>query len=92
MKYVRIPEQADRRILAVGAALISCAALAWNFTHDLILLPNDAIGHINDARRIFDSQTPGIFQLGTVWLPLPQLLQVPLPAASSTRRLRASFN
>jgi len=77
MKYARIPERADRRILAVGAALVSCAALAWNFTHDLILLPNDAIGHINDARRIFDSQTQGIFQLGTVWLPLPQLLQVP---------------
>lgn len=77
MKFVRIPERADHRILAVGAALISCAALAWNLAHDLVLLPNDAIGHINDARRIFDSRTPGILQLDTVWLPLPQLLQAP---------------
>src|SRR5258706_3325179 len=29
------------------------------------------------ARRVFDSQTPGLLQLGTVWLPLPHLLMIP---------------
>ena len=33
--------------------------------------------HINIARRVFDSLTPGLLQLGTVWLPLPHLLMIP---------------
>ncbi|HSK44091.1 MAG TPA: glycosyltransferase family 39 protein, partial [Candidatus Binatia bacterium] len=37
----------------------------------------DAVAHINIARRVFDSRTPGLFQLGTVWLPLPHLLDIP---------------
>lgn len=34
----------------------------------------DAEAHLNIARRIFDSRTPGPSQIGTVWLPLPHLL------------------
>ncbi len=32
---------------------------------------------MNIARRVFDSKTPGLLQLGTVWLPLPHLLMIP---------------
>jgi hypothetical protein len=42
-----------------------------------LLLYGDAVAHINIARRVFDSQTPGLLQLGTVWLPLPHLLMIP---------------
>ena len=35
------------------------------------------MAHIHIARRVFDSRTPGLFQLGTVWLPLPHLLDIP---------------
>jgi hypothetical protein len=42
-----------------------------------LLLYGDAVAHTNIARRIFDSRTPGLLQLGTVWLPLPHLLIVP---------------
>ncbi|MGD0990211.1 MAG: hypothetical protein ABR874_20565 [Candidatus Sulfotelmatobacter sp.] len=42
-----------------------------------ILLYGDAVAHINIARRVFDSRTPGLLQLGTVWLPLPHLLIMP---------------
>ena len=42
-----------------------------------MLLYGDAIAHINIARRVFDSKTPGLLQLGTVWLPLPHLLMIP---------------
>jgi hypothetical protein len=42
-----------------------------------VLLYGDAIAHINIARRVFDSKTPGLLQLGTVWLPLPHLLMIP---------------
>jgi hypothetical protein len=50
--------------------------LIYNRNGD-VLLYGDAVAHINIARRIFDSKTPGLLQLGTVWLPLPHLLMVP---------------
>ena len=42
-----------------------------------VLLYGDAIAHINIARRVLDSRTPGLLRLGTVWLPLPHLLMIP---------------
>lgn len=45
--------------------------------HGDVLLYGDAVAHINIARRVFDSKTPGLLQLGTVWLPLPHLLIMP---------------
>src|SRR5437763_4181081 len=42
-----------------------------------VLLYGDAVAHMNIARRVFDSKTPGLLQLGTVWLPLPHLLMIP---------------
>jgi hypothetical protein len=50
--------------------------LSYNRNGD-VLLYGDAVAHINIARRIFDSKTPGLLQLGTVWLPLPHLLILP---------------
>jgi len=38
----------------------------------------DAESHLDIARRIIDSRRPGYDQLGTVWLPLPHLLMLPL--------------
>jgi len=35
------------------------------------------VAHINIARRVFDSRTPTLLGLGTVWLPLPHLLDIP---------------
>ena len=53
----------------------------FSFLHYLqrsdLLLYGDAVAHINIARRVFDSQTPGLLELGTVWLPLPHLLMIP---------------
>ena len=40
----------------------------------------DSMAHLTIARRIFDSRTPGLQQLGTVWLPLPHLLLMPFIA------------
>lgn len=57
--------------------LVSLAALAYFNYYRSILLYGDAVAHINIARRVIDSHTPGIFQLGTVWLPLPHLLDIP---------------
>ncbi len=63
-------------LTAISAAL-SVRALIFYYHHGAILLYGDAVAHIHIARRVFDSRTPGLFQLGTVWLPLPHLLDIP---------------
>ena len=40
----------------------------------------DAVAHLHIARRVFDSRHPGYSQLGSVWLPLPHVLMMPLVA------------
>ena len=38
----------------------------------------DAVARLNIARKMIDSLTPGIGQLGGIWLPFPQVLMTPL--------------
>jgi hypothetical protein len=59
------------------AAAVSIASFFYYLRHGDLLLYGDAVAHINIARRVFDSRTPGLLQLGTVWLPLPHLLMLP---------------
>jgi hypothetical protein len=69
----------DRETFFVAqiAACISFFSFLYYLRHGDLLLYGDAVAHINIARRVFDSRTPGLLQLGTVWLPLPHLLMVP---------------
>jgi len=57
-----------------------CSALAiWFFySRGWILYYGDAEAHLNTARRIIDSQTPGYDQVGRVWLPLAHVMMLPL--------------
>src|SRR5579872_2697389 len=60
--------------------LATCASVfsfLFYFQRGEVLLYGDAVAHMNIARRVFDSKTPGLLQLGTVWLPLPHLLMIP---------------
>lgn len=59
-------------------AVLSAAALQWFLGRGYLLYYGDAQAHLNIARRILDSRTPGYEQIGTVWLPLPHLLMLPL--------------
>ncbi|MCU1296352.1 MAG: hypothetical protein JWO91_630, partial [Acidobacteriaceae bacterium] len=59
------------------AACISFFSFLYYLRHGDLLLYGDAVAHINIARRVFDSRTAGLLQLGTVWLPLPHLLMMP---------------
>jgi hypothetical protein len=59
------------------AIFVSVFSFLFYYRHGDVLLYGDAVAHINIARRIFDSKTPGLLQLGTVWLPLPHLLIMP---------------
>jgi hypothetical protein len=67
----------DIALLAWLAACVSILTFLFYFKDGEVLLYGDAISHINIARRVFDSKTPGLLQLGTVWLPLPHLLMIP---------------
>ena len=64
-------------LVAWLAACISLVSFLFYLRHGDLLLYGDAVAHINIARRVFDSRTPGLLQLGTVWLPLPHLLMIP---------------
>ncbi len=64
-------------LITVLSLCASLASFVVYFQHGDILLYGDAVAHINIARRVFDSRTPGLLQLGTVWLPLPHLLTIP---------------
>src|SRR5580704_12739736 len=59
------------------AIFVSVFSFLFYYRHGDVLLYGDAVAHINIARRVFDSKTPGLLQLGTVWLPLPHLLIIP---------------
>jgi hypothetical protein len=65
------------RVLAWLAVWASVFSFLFYFRRGEVLLYGDAVAHINIARRVFDSRTPGLLQLGTVWLPLPHLLMMP---------------
>lgn len=41
------------------------------------MLYADAISRLDIARKVIDNITPGLPQLGNVWLPLPQILMLP---------------
>ncbi len=58
-------------------AAISFTAARWCFERGYTLYYGDAEAHLNIARRVLDSRTPGPEQLGTVWLPLPHVLLIP---------------
>ena len=75
-----ITHRFNRDLLRVAAiaSVVSLLSFLYYFQHAQILLYGDAVAHMNIARRVFDSQTPGLLQLGTVWLPLPHLLMIPL--------------
>jgi hypothetical protein len=69
----------DRETTLVGqlTAAASLVAFLTYFRNGGLLLYGDAVAHINIARRVIDSMTPGLLQLGTVWLPLPHVLMIP---------------
>lgn len=70
-------------IVVAAATAISATALFWCLSQGYTLYYGDAEAHLNIARRIIDSRTPGFDQIGTVWLPLPHALMLPFVAKDS---------
>jgi hypothetical protein len=76
LKSAPPPDRSSARVAGI-AFLVSLFSFLHYLQRSDLLLYGDAVAHINIARRVFDSQTPGLLELGTVWLPLPHLLMIP---------------
>ncbi|OGF69722.1 hypothetical protein A3H65_02240 [Candidatus Giovannonibacteria bacterium RIFCSPLOWO2_02_FULL_45_14] len=59
------------------AFLAGLLATVWAFVNRYITAYGDAESHLNIAKRVVDSLTPGFAQLGGIWLPLPHILLMP---------------
>ncbi len=70
-----------RDLWLVATIVTSCIASIGSCYYYLqqheITLYQDALSHMRISRGVFDSVTPGLAQLGTVWLPLPHILMWP---------------
>jgi hypothetical protein len=64
-------------LVFAGLAAIATSAVLFVNHSGWTLYYGDAEAHLNIARRIVDSRTPGYDQIGTVWLPLPHVLMLP---------------
>jgi cellulose synthase/poly-beta-1,6-N-acetylglucosamine synthase-like glycosyltransferase len=65
----------------IAAALLAAlSASVWSGVTHSMTLYGDAMSHLDVARRVTDGLRTGLTQLGSVWLPLPHLLLVPLVA------------
>ena len=59
------------------AILFATVATYLSYINDKIISYGDAESHLNIAKRVIDSLTAGMAQLGGIWLPIPHLLMVP---------------
>src|ERR1700693_6064391 len=74
-----VPVKHDRTAWGVALAATVISVVAYVITVRLhgVLLYVDSISHLEIARRVVSSTSPGLAQLGYVWLPLPHLLMLP---------------
>jgi len=70
-KHARIFETAAVLVLL---SLWSAAWVWFFYRGGYLVYYGDAEAHLNIARRILDSRTPGYDEMGSVWLPLPHVL------------------
>jgi hypothetical protein len=74
LKHIRL----EFALVFISLAALSGLAAAYVNYSGWTVYYGDAEAHLNIARRIIDSRQPGYEQIGTVWLPLPHLLMLPL--------------
>jgi hypothetical protein len=73
----RIPARAHAAV-AVLIAGASAGSLYFFYSRGLSNLYGDGLAHLEGARRIIDSLTPGYEEICSVWLPLYHLICAPL--------------
>ncbi|WP_230687080.1 glycosyltransferase [Catellatospora vulcania] len=65
-------------LVTLAVTALSVGAYLYFLQQDAVLAYKDANSHLLIARRVLESPTAGLAQLGGVWLPLPHLLALPL--------------
>lgn len=75
-----LPGLSRRATAGIWAVILAAdlGSLYFFESRHLSNLYGDGIAHVEGARRIFDSLTPGYQAIGSVWLPLFHLLTAPL--------------
>src|SRR5215472_4021711 len=63
---------------ALVILLVTGASLYFFYSRGVTNLYGDAIAHMEGARRLTDSTTPGFDEIGSGWLPLYHILVAPL--------------
>lgn len=63
--------------IIIIAAILAIDSTIYYLIHGYIVAYGDAESHLNIAKRVVDSLTPGFAQLGGIWLPLPHILLIP---------------
>lgn len=64
--------------LILFSGILGTISTFYAYHNNVIIAYGDAESHLNIAKRIVHSVTPGLSQLGGIWLPLPHLLMLPL--------------
>lgn len=59
------------------ASLGAILASAISYENGWMIAYGDSESHLNIAKRTIDGLTPGLAQLGGIWLPVPHLLMIP---------------
>lgn len=67
----------EKTILTSVLLILSLSVFLYYFQDHKNLPYADSLSRLNIARKILDNITPGLAQVGNVWLPLPQLLMLP---------------
>ena len=62
--------------LSVGTGLVFSSYL-YSIDTLALLYYSDSVSHLVRARQLVDNSSPGLQQIGTVWLPLPHILLLP---------------
>ncbi|MDQ3239018.1 MAG: glycosyltransferase family 39 protein [bacterium] len=68
------------KIIAIIATMLAVVATIASYRADTIISYGDAESHLNIAKRVVHSITPGFAQLGGIWLPIPHLMLLPFVA------------
>lgn len=64
-------------LVIILAVILSIDSAFYCFSKGIIISYGDAESHLNIAKRVINSLTPGFAQLGGIWLPLPHLMMIP---------------
>src|SRR5260221_2580413 len=74
------PIHITKRFMWIYVAILSViSVVSWIFYYSqgLTLSYNDARSHLDVARRVIDNLQPGFAQIGSVWLPLFHIFELP---------------